>query len=125
MVKKDAAKLFRDYLSRKSWHPEPITFSGVTDCYQPAERQFRLTRQCLEVAEDCSQPVNIVTKNALVTRDIELLSRMAGAESGSRVSFRSRHLTLNWPETWSRGPAFRRPVFARSRCSPRLGFQPE
>ncbi len=77
VVKEDAAKLFREFLGRKSWIPEPITFSGVTDCYQPAERQFRLTRQCLEVADECSQPVTIVTKNALVTRDLDVLSRLA------------------------------------------------
>jgi DNA repair photolyase len=69
--------LFREFLSRDSWQPEPITFSGVTDCYQPAERQLRLTRQCLEVANECSQPISIITKNALVLRDIPLLSEMA------------------------------------------------
>lgn len=77
VVKHDAPKLFRDFLAKDSWVPEPITFSGVTDCYQPAERQFRLTRQCLEVAEECSQPISIVTKNALVVRDLDILQRMA------------------------------------------------
>jgi DNA repair photolyase len=57
--------------------PEPIAFSGVTDCYQPAERHFRLTRACLEVCLEARQPVNIITKNALVTRDIDLLGEMA------------------------------------------------
>jgi DNA repair photolyase len=77
VVKRDAADLFRQFLSRESWNPEAITFSGVTDCYQPAEREFRLTRQCLEVADECSQPLSIITKNALVIRDIDLLARMA------------------------------------------------
>jgi DNA repair photolyase len=77
VVKRNAAILFREFLSRKSWVPEAITYSGVTDCYQPAERQFRLTRQCLEVADACSQPVNIITKNALVVRDLDILKRMA------------------------------------------------
>jgi DNA repair photolyase len=77
VVKKDAPRLFREFLAKDSWQPEPINFSGVTDCYQPAEREFRLTRQCLEVADQCSQPVTIVTKNALVTRDIDLLQVMA------------------------------------------------
>lgn len=77
IVKKDAARLFQQFLSRRSWKPEPIAFSGVTDCYQPAERKFRLTRQCLEVADAFSQPVDIVTKNALVTRDLDLLGSMA------------------------------------------------
>lgn len=77
VVKREAPKLFREFLSRKSWKPESIAFSGVTDCYQPAEREFRLTRQCLEVAFQCRQPISIVTKNALVTRDLDLLSEMA------------------------------------------------
>jgi DNA repair photolyase len=76
-VKHDAPKLFREFLSRDSWIPEPIIFSGVTDCYQPAEREFRLTRQCLEVANDCNQPISIITKNALVLRDLDLLRDMA------------------------------------------------
>lgn len=78
LVKLDAPKLFRQFLARKSWQPEAITFSGVTDCYQPAERQFRLTRQCLEVAWEFRQPISIVTKNALVVRDLDLLEQMAG-----------------------------------------------
>ncbi len=77
VVKHDAPKLFRDFLSKKTWKSEPITFSGVTDCYQPAERDFRLTRQCLEVALECRQPVSIVTKNALVVRDLDILKQLA------------------------------------------------
>jgi DNA repair photolyase len=77
VVKRDAAQLFREFLSDKKWKPEPITFSGVTDCYQPAEREFRLTRQCLEVALECRQPVSIITKNALVLRDLEILKQLA------------------------------------------------
>lgn len=77
VVKHDAAMLFREFLSKDSWQPEEVVFSGVTDCYQPAERQFRLTRQCLEVALECRLPVGIVTKNALVVRDLELLREMA------------------------------------------------
>lgn len=76
-VKHDAAKLFREFLARDKWVPEPITFSGVTDCYQPAEREFQLTRECLELACECQQPISIITKNALVLRDIELLKSMA------------------------------------------------
>jgi DNA repair photolyase len=77
VVKHRAALLFRKFLSRPRWDVEPIAFSGVTDCYQPAEREFQLTRQCLEVAWECRQPISIVTKNALVTRDLELLQKMA------------------------------------------------
>ena len=77
VIKRDAPELFREFLKKKSWKVEPISFSGVTDCYQPAEREFQLTRACLEVAAACNQPVSIVTKNALVIRDIDILQSMA------------------------------------------------
>ncbi len=77
LVKLRAPRLLRDALLAKKWQPEPITFSGATDCYQPAERRFRLTRQCLEVCAEFRQPVSIVTKNALVTRDLDVLARLA------------------------------------------------
>ncbi|WP_182870928.1 PA0069 family radical SAM protein [Stieleria mannarensis] len=77
VVKRDAPRLFREFLSKRNWKPEPITFSGVTDCYQPAEREFRLTRKCLEVALECRQPISIITKNALVVRDLEILQQLA------------------------------------------------
>lgn len=76
-VKHNAAEQFREFLARPSWKPETIAFSGVTDCYQPAERQFRITRGCVEVAAECLQPIGIITKNALVTRDIDLFKRLA------------------------------------------------
>ena len=77
LVKHRAAELLREWLARPSWQPETIAFSGVTDCYQPAERQFQLTRGCLAVAAECRQPIGIVTKNALVTRDLDLLAELA------------------------------------------------
>lgn len=77
LVKKRAPELLRRELSAKRWHPEPIAMSGATDCYQPAERHFRLTRQCLEVFAELRHPVFIITKNALVTRDLDLLSELA------------------------------------------------
>ena len=76
-VKERAPELFREWLNRPEWEPQPISFSGVTDCYQPAEREYRLTRGCLEVALEARQPVCIVTKNALVTRDLDILKPMA------------------------------------------------
>jgi DNA repair photolyase len=79
LVKHDAPALLREFLGRPSWQPEPITFSGVTDCYQPAERHFRLTRGCLEVAWEARQPIGIITKNALVCRDLDILQPMAAA----------------------------------------------
>jgi len=77
LVKHDAPRLFREFLAKPSWKCEPIIFSGVTDCYQPAEREFKLTRQCLEIALECRQPIGMITKNALVVRDLDLLSEMA------------------------------------------------
>jgi DNA repair photolyase len=77
VVKTNAPELLRDFLAHPSWRPEPITLSGVTDCYQPAERHFRLTRGCLEVAWQARQPVSIITKNALVLRDLDLLRDLA------------------------------------------------
>ncbi len=77
IVKHDAPDLFREFLSKDSWQPEVVVFSGITDCYQPAERRFRLTRQCLKVALECRLPIGIITKNALVVRDLDLLGEMA------------------------------------------------
>jgi DNA repair photolyase len=77
MVKRRAPELFREFLARPKWKPETIMFSGVTDCYQPIERELRLTRGCLEVAAECRQPVCVITKNALVTRDIDVLQDLA------------------------------------------------
>ncbi len=77
MVKHRAPELLRDWLARPKYTPEMIVFSGVTDCYQPAEREYELTRRCIAVALEARQPIGIITKNALVTRDIDLLSEMA------------------------------------------------
>jgi DNA repair photolyase len=77
MVKHDAAKLFREALCDPKWKPEMVMISGVTDCYQPIERKLKLTRSLLEVALEARQPIGIITKNALVTRDVDLLSELA------------------------------------------------
>ncbi len=76
-VKQNAPSLLRDFLARPGWVCEPIMLSGVTDCYQPIERQLRLTRQCLEVALEARQPVSLITKNAMICRDVDLLSELA------------------------------------------------
>jgi len=76
-VKHDAPQLLRAFLARDSWRPEPIAISGVTDPYQPCERDLRITRQCLEVAASANQPISIITKSALVIRDIDLSAPMA------------------------------------------------
>ena len=77
LVKHDAPQLLRRWLDRRAWQCEQIVLSGVTDCYQPAEREYQLTRGCLRVALSCRQPISIVTKNALVTRDLDVLSELA------------------------------------------------
>jgi DNA repair photolyase len=77
LVKRDAPRLFREWLARPSWQCEPVQISGVTDPYQPAERKFAITRGLLQVANECSQPVHLITKNAMVTRDIDLLGELA------------------------------------------------
>lgn len=76
-VKESAPELFRDFLASTSWRCEPIVLSGVTDCYQPAERKFELTRRCLEVALEARQPLQVITKNHLIVRDLDLLKEMA------------------------------------------------
>ena len=77
LVKDRAPELLREWLARDNYQPEWIAFSGVTDCYQPAERRFELTRRCLQVAAECGQPIGIITKNALVARDLDVLQPMA------------------------------------------------
>ena len=77
MVKQDAPRLLREELSSPKWQPQTIALSGVTDCYQPVERRLKLTRGCLEVLAEFRNPVGIVTKNQLVTRDLDLLTELA------------------------------------------------
>lgn len=76
-VKPDAPNLLRSELMKKNWVPQTISISGVTDCYQPVERQLRLTRSCIEVLTEFRNPFAIVTKSHLVARDIDLLSEMS------------------------------------------------
>jgi len=77
MVKEDAPELLRRELGSRRWEPQVISMSGVTDPYQPIERKLRLTRGCLEVLAEARNPVGIVTKNHLVTRDVDLLGELA------------------------------------------------
>lgn len=76
MVKLDAPDLLRSELSAPGWQPQVIGFSGVTDIYQPIERQLKLTRACLEVFCKFRNPVMMVTKNHLITRDSDLLKEL-------------------------------------------------
>jgi DNA repair photolyase len=77
MVKNDAPRLLEAELSSPKWKPQLLMMSGVTDCYQPIERKLRITRSCLEVIAKFRNPVGILTKNRLVTRDIDILSELA------------------------------------------------
>ena len=77
LVKEDAPELLRKQLSSPRWKPKVLSISGVTDCYQPIEMKLRITRRCLKVLAEFRNPVAIVTKNHLVTRDIDLLSELA------------------------------------------------
>jgi DNA repair photolyase len=78
LVKEEAPELLRRALAAKSWRPQPLALSGVTDPYQPAERRLGVTRRCLEVLLEFRNPVVIVTKSAIVTRDADLLAALAG-----------------------------------------------
>lgn len=77
MVKIDAPQLLERTLQSKSWQPQMVAFSGNTDCYQPIERKLELTRKCLEVFLRFRNPVGLITKNALVLRDADILKEMA------------------------------------------------
>ena len=77
LVKPEAATLLRQELSSRRWKPQVVVLSGVTDPYQPTERRLRLTRACLEVLAEFRNPVAIITKNHLVTRDIDVLGELA------------------------------------------------
>jgi DNA repair photolyase len=76
VVKEDAPNLLRKELSSRKWKPQLLAMSGVTDCYQPVERRLQLTRRCLAVLVDFRNPVCIITKNFLVTRDLDLLAEL-------------------------------------------------
>lgn len=77
VVKHDAPELLRKEFSAKKWVPDVVALSGVTDAYQPLERRLQITRRCLEVFAEFRNPIGIVTKNALVTRDADLLADLA------------------------------------------------
>ncbi|MGE0252743.1 MAG: PA0069 family radical SAM protein [Dongiaceae bacterium] len=76
-AKFDAPRLLREKLSSKSWIPKTITLSGVTDPYQPLERKLKITRGCLEVLAEFRNPAFFITKNQLITRDLDLLAELA------------------------------------------------
>jgi len=81
LVKEDAPALLRKELSSPKWKPQTLAMSGVTDCYQPAERRLEVTRRCLEVLAEFRNPVGVITKNELVTRDIDILQELAAHDA--------------------------------------------
>jgi DNA repair photolyase len=81
LVKLDAGALLRRELTSSKWKPQVLAMSGVTDPYQPVERKLRITRSCLEVLAEFRNPVTIITKNHLVTRDIDLLAELAAHQA--------------------------------------------
>lgn len=84
IVKENAPALLRKELLSKKWEPRVLVMSGVTDCYQPIERKFRLTRGCLEVLAEFRNPVALITKNHLITRDKDILADLA-RDNAARV----------------------------------------
>ncbi len=79
IIKPEAPSLFKKWINRPKWRTmvEPIMLSGVTDCYQPCEKKFEITRECLKVARDAHQPMRLITKNVLIQRDLDLLVELA------------------------------------------------
>jgi DNA repair photolyase len=81
MVKESAPELLRRELSSPKWKPQELAMSGIADCYQPIERKLQLTRRCLAVLAEFRNPVTIITKNFLVTRDLDLLRELAAHQA--------------------------------------------
>jgi DNA repair photolyase len=81
LVKEEAPELLRRELSAAKWKPQTLAMSGVTDCYQPAERRLEITRRCLAVLAEFRNPVAVITKNELVTRDIDILQELAAHQA--------------------------------------------
>src|SRR5512135_1822015 len=81
IVKENAPELLRRELSSPKWKPQELAMSGVTDSYQPIERKLQLTRRCLAVLAEFRNPVSIITKNFLVTRDLDLLRELAACQA--------------------------------------------
>ncbi|HET9350628.1 MAG TPA: PA0069 family radical SAM protein [Burkholderiales bacterium] len=75
-AKTNAAERLREELAKPGYKPSPIALGANTDCYQPIERKYRVTRQILELLAECEHPVTMVTKSALIERDLELLKNL-------------------------------------------------
>jgi DNA repair photolyase len=106
VVKRDAAALLRDAFDKPSWRGELVMFSGVTDCYQPVEADLGITRQCLEVCLAYKNPVSVISKSALVERDLDLFRALTEhARFGLSVSLAfSDNATARAIEPWAPSP---------------------
>ncbi|HET6360540.1 MAG TPA: PA0069 family radical SAM protein [Gemmatimonadota bacterium] len=82
-VKEEAPELLRKELSARSWKPQFVLMSGVTDPYQPVERRLKITRRCLEVLAEFRNPVGVITKSDLVARDVDILADLASHNCAS------------------------------------------
>ena len=102
-VKEDAPELLRRELGKRGYVPEVIAMSGVTDPYQPVERRLEITRRCLEVLAEFSNPVAIITKNALVARDVDHLASLA-EHRAALVCMSITTLDPDMPAPWSPAP---------------------
>src|SRR4051812_9421099 len=85
VVKMHAPQLLRAAFAKKSWKREMVMFSGVTDCYQPIEASYRLTRGCLEVCASTGNAASVITKAPLIERDIDVLQDLARVASAHVV----------------------------------------
>jgi len=92
VFKPKAPELLREAFEKPSWKGELIMFSGVTDCYQPVEPDLKLTQQCLQVCPEARNPVSIISKHALVERDLDLIAELA-REAGASLS-----VSLAWTD---------------------------
>lgn len=77
LAKKNAPELLEQFFKKRGYKPSVISLSGNTDCYQPVERKLQITRKMLQICLDYRHPVSIITKNALVVRDLDILTEMA------------------------------------------------
>lgn len=77
VVKPNAPQLLEQHFQKRSWTPHPIALSGNTDCYQPVERELKITRKLLRVFLRCGNPVGVITKNSLIERDIDILKELS------------------------------------------------
>jgi len=81
LTKENAPHLLRKELSSKKWAPRTLVMSGVTDPYQPIERNLKITRQCLQILVEFKNPVSLITKNQLIVRDLDYLSELANSQA--------------------------------------------